>query len=221
MSCERHGKGTRSPAGARAAGSDLRRQRRTWRGPGRQGARTDAAGGLKGRGGKAGLACRRARSQGEGDRGRGGRWRRWRRQRRRWRRRWRRQWRWWWPWWRWSGSGAIGAEDRHEVHALLRLDRRLLRLDLWPSRTSFVWTSLLFFSHCFFLNTKSISRISYVKGPRRCKPPTRTPISQILIEVVNLISEPLPRRVRFAQHVRHVSTCPRRFHFILSFIILI
>ena len=33
--------------------------------------------------------------------------------------------------------------------------------------------------------------ISYVQGPRRCKPPTRTPISQILIEVVNLILEPL------------------------------
>ena len=73
--------------------------------------------------------------------------------------------RWWWPWWRWSGSGAIGAEDRHEVHALLRLDRRLLRLDLWPSRTSFVWTSLLFFSQCFPKYKKHLKNL-LCKGTR-------------------------------------------------------
>ena len=190
MSCERHGKGTRSPAGARAEGSDCvasdapgggqgdREHAQTrlegsraeegrlgWPAAGR-GARARAIEGEAAGGGGGGDSGGDGGDDGGGSGGGGGR----------------------------GGGGAAAAPSGPKI------DTRCMHSFVW-TEDSFVWTcgraeppssgplSSSFLS--VFLNTKSISRISYVKGPRRCKPPTRTPISQILIEVVNLISEPL------------------------------
>ena len=149
MSCERHGKGTRSPAGARAAGSDCvasdapgggqgdREHAQTrlegsraeegrlgWPAAGR-GARARAIEGEAAGGGGGGDSGGDGGDDGGGSGGGGGR----------------------------GGGGAAAAPsgpkiDTRCMHSFVWTEDSFV-WTLWPSRTSFVWTSLLFFSQCF------------------------------------------------------------------------